>query len=111
MTVDVVVDVKNEIVLGTTPDGHGQVWLLYRPEPFEPGGDDDRSIHLWVRRADVFTSRETAIEYLDVLIGRQVHWRLYDPIFPELWIGVDGRGYRWLMCPAPIDPPGNQRWT
>ena len=92
-----------------TPDGHGQVWLLYRMEPFEFDSDDDRSIHLWVRRADVFTSREKAIAHLDALIGRQVAWGPYNTdFFPELWQGRLGR-VRWLLCPAPVDPPGGQR--
>lgn len=90
-----------------TPDGHGQVWLLYRTEPFAFDSDDDRAIHLWVRRADVFTSRERAIEHLDALIGRQVHWRPYDALFPELWMGTLGH-IRWLCCPAPLNPPGGQ---
>ena len=92
-----------------TPDGHPQVWLLYRPEPFEFDSDDDRSIHSWVRRCDVFTSQATAMAFLDALLGHQVHWRLYNELFPELWIGNDHRGYRWLMQNAPVDPPGGQR--
>jgi hypothetical protein len=91
-----------------TPDGHPQVWLLYRPEPFAPWSDDDRSIHLWVRRADVFTSRVNAIAFLDNLLGYQVTWKEYNEAFPELWIGW-ARGDRWLLCPAPVDPPGGQR--
>jgi hypothetical protein len=94
-----------------TPDGHPQVWLLYRPEPFEFDSDDDRSIHLWVRRADVFTSREKAIAHLDALIGGSVAWHNYGAatgFFPELWQGKLGR-FRWLLCPAPVDPPGGQR--
>lgn len=91
-----------------TPDGHAQVWLLFRPEPFAPGSDDDRSIHLWVRRCDVFTSRETAIVWLERLIGQAVPFRPYNELFPELWIGED-RGHRWLLAPAPVDPPGGQR--
>ena len=91
-----------------TPDGHPQVWLLYRPEPFEIGSDDDRSIHLWVRRCDVFTSREAAHIFLERLIGRAVVFSPYDALFPELWIG-DDRGHRWLLVPAPVDPPGGQR--
>ena len=91
-----------------TPDGHGQVWLLYRPEPYAPGSDDDRSIHLWVRRCDVFTSRITAIAFLDNLLGYEVTWQHYNELFPELWIG-GARGNRWLLCPAPVDPPGGQR--
>lgn len=32
---------------------------------------------------------------------------IYEPLFPELWIYRDRQsGYRWLMCPAPVDPPG-----
>lgn len=88
-----------------TPDGHPQVWCLYRPEPFAFDSDDDRAIHLWVRRCDVFTSRAAAIAHLDNLLGRQVTWRPYDELFPELWIGEDCE-HRWLMCPAPLDPPG-----
>jgi hypothetical protein len=90
-----------------TPDGHPQVWCLYRPEPFAPWSDDDRSIHLWVRRADVFTSRVVAIAFLDNLLGYQVTWKEYNEAFPELWIGW-ARGDRWLLCPAPVDPPGGK---
>lgn len=92
-----------------TPDGHTQVWLLYRPEPHEIDSDDERSIHLWVRRANVFTSQQYAVLFLASLIGEMVEFRPYDPLFPELWIGHDSRGHRWLMCPAPVNPPGGQR--
>lgn len=88
-----------------TPDGHPQVWLLYRPEPFAFDSDDDRSIHLWVRRADVFTSRDAATAHLAGLLGRPVGFAPYDPLFPELWIYRE-RGRRWLLTSAPVDPPG-----
>src|SRR5688572_25671257 len=88
-----------------TPDGHMQCWVLYRPEPFAFDSDDDRSLHLWVRRCDVFASKAEAIAFLDNLLGRQVRWRPYDPLFPELWIGMDDR-HRWLLEPAPVNPPG-----
>lgn len=101
-------EIKGRILPERTPDGLPQVWLLYRPEPFAPGSDDDRSIHLWVRRCDVFTSRAAAAAHLDNLLGRQIAWRPYNELFPELWIAED-RGYRWLMCPSPVDPPGGQR--
>lgn len=91
-----------------TPDGHPQVWLLYRPEPFTPDSPEEREINLWVRRCDVFTSREKAVHFLAGLLGEMIEFRLYDPIFPELWIG-ESHGQRWLMCPAPVDPPGGQR--
>lgn len=87
-----------------TPDGLPQVWLLYRPEPFAPGGVEEREINLWVRRCDVFTSRADAIAHLDNLLGRQIAWRKWAPDFPELWVAED-RGHRWLMCPSPVDPP------
>jgi hypothetical protein len=99
---------KTTLTLDRTPDGHPQVWLLYRPEPFVPWSDDDRSIHLWVRRCDVFTSRVVAIAFLDNLLGYQVTWQPYNEAFPELWIGW-ARGDRWLLCPSPVDPPGGQR--
>lgn len=92
-----------------TPDGHFQVWCLYQPEPFPHGSDDDRSIHLWVRRASVFTSKELAVHHLAGLIGEMVEFRPYDPLFPELLIGRDSRGKRWLMEPAPVDAPGGTR--
>jgi hypothetical protein len=94
-----------------TPDGHPQVWLLYSPEPFTPDSIQEREINLWVRRCDVFTSRDAASDHLARLIGRPVAFRRYGELtrgwFPELWIFED-RGYRWLMCPAPLDPPGAQ---
>lgn len=88
-----------------TPDGHPQVWLLYRPEPYTPESPEEREMNLWVRRADVFTSRAEAIAHLDNLIGRQVVWEPYNPIFPELWVGRLG-GVRWWMVAAPVNPPG-----
>lgn len=100
--------IHNPLKLERTPDGHPQVWLLYRPEPFAPDSAADRAVFLWVRRCDVFTSRAEAIAHLDNLIGRQVLWREYDPIFPELWIG-ESHGQRWLMAPAPVNPPGGGR--
>lgn len=98
----------SKLITERTPDGHPQVWLLYRPEPFDFDSDDERSIHLWVRRCEVFTSRAAAIAHLDNLLGRQIAWRPYHDLFPELWIAED-RGQRWLMAPAPVDPPGGQR--
>lgn len=85
-----------------TPDGEPRVWLLYQPEPYPHGGHEDRAIHLWVRRASVYPSQESAILGLERLLGHTVAWRKYDPLFPELWIGIDHRGYRWLMEPAPV---------
>lgn len=99
-----------DVELQRSPDGHPQVWLLYRPEPFELDSDDETSIHLWVRRADVFTSRDAATAHLAGLVGHPVGFDPYDPLFPELWIYRDrGRAQRWLLCPAPVDPPGGQR--
>lgn len=92
-----------------TPDGDAQVWLLYRPEPFAFDSDDDRAIHLWMRRCDVFTSRDQATAFLARLIGRTVRFEPYDPLFPELWIFRDRRAeitHRWLLCPAPVNPQG-----
>lgn len=95
-----------------TPDGHPQVWLLYSPEPWEPGGIDEQQMSLWVRRCDVFSSREKAIEHLDALIGDHVTWSRYADLtggwFPELWVGRRGHS-RWWLCPAPLDPPGGSR--
>lgn len=106
-TVEVAVVATHNLVLGTTPDGHPEVWCLYRQEPFEVDSDDDRSMHLWVRRCDVFTSKAEAIAFLDNLIGAQVLWQPYDPIFPELWVGRRGPS-RWWLCPASLNPPGGQ---
>lgn len=92
------------IAMGKTPDGHPQVWFLYRPESFEPYSIEDRQINLWIRQAEVFTSQQKAIDFLDRLIGDKVDWEPYDPIFPELLIGRRGNS-RWLMCPGPLDPP------
>lgn len=86
-----------------TPDGYAQIWLLYSPEPFEFDSDDDRSIHLWVHRASVFTSQAAAMGHPERLTGYPVEWRQYGP-FPELWIGFDSRGSRWLCEAAPVDP-------
>lgn len=86
-----------------TPDGHPQVWLLYSPEPYSPTSPEEREINLWVRRCSVHSSRVNAIAHLDNLLGEQVSWRPYHPLFPELWIGFDSRRARWLMAPAPVD--------
>lgn len=88
-----------------TPDGDPQVWLLYRPEPFHPDGPEEREINLWVRRCDVFTSRDEATAFLADLLRVDVAFRPYHPIFPELWI-FESRGHRWLLCPAPVNPRG-----
>jgi hypothetical protein len=92
------------MLLEKTPDGHAQVWLLYQPEPFAFDSDDERAIHLWVRRANVFSSRAEAAAFLDNLIGRQIRWQQHE-LFPELWIGQDDRR-RWLLTAAPLNPPG-----
>lgn len=89
-----------------TPDGHPQVWLLYTPEPWEFDSDDNRSIHLWMRRCSVFTSRDAATAHLSSLLGRPVAFQPYAPLFPELWIFRESRHeimHRWLLCPAPVD--------
>lgn len=91
-----------------TPDGHGQVWCLFRPEPYHPESVEEREMSLWVRRCDVFSSRITAIAFLDNLIGAQVKWRNYGQateFFYELWEGRLGHT-RWWLCAAPLDPPG-----
>lgn len=87
-----------------TPDGYAQVWLLYKPEPYSPDSPQEREINLWVRRCSIFSSKQAAIDYLNGILGQEVAWRPYDPLFPELWIGFDSRGSRWLMEPAPVDP-------
>ena len=92
-----------------TPDGHGQVWCLYRPEPHRPFGVEERERNLWVRRCDIFTTQQRAMDHLASLTGREVVWAPYNPIFPELWVGHDGLGHRWWLVPAPVDPPGG-RW-
>lgn len=115
-TVNIAIDVTHQLALGTTPDGHAEVVLLYSPEPFEFGSDDDRSIHLWVRRCSVHSSRENAIDHLNGILSDDVQWRPYDPLFPELWIGFDSRGSRWLLESAPVDalkgyqPPEPASW-
>lgn len=92
-----------------TLDGHAQVWLLYQQEPWYPDGVDEREMSLWVRRCDVFSSRERAINHLDRLIGDRVQWSRYSEVtggwFPELWIGRRGHS-RWWLTSAPLDPPG-----
>lgn len=112
-TVEVAVEVKHELVLGTTPDGLPEVWLLYSPEPFAFDSDDNRAIHLWMRRCSVFTSRDAATAHLAALLGHPVAFEPYDALFPELWIYRERRSgamqHRWLMCPAPVDPfPGGK---
>jgi hypothetical protein len=91
-----------------TPDGHPQVWLVYRREPYAPDSPEEREMDVWLRRCDVFTSRAEAVAFLDNLVGRRVVWEKYNPIFGELWIGGDRR-QRWWMVPAPVNPPGGQR--
>lgn len=89
-------------LLDRTPDGHLQVWLLYRPEPFVWASNDDVATHLWIRRAELYSSEERAKQGLERLIGLTVSWYQHS-LFPELQIGRDPRGFRWLLCPAPID--------
>lgn len=101
-TIEVAVDVRHELVLGTTPDGLPEVWLLYSPEPYPHGGHEDQALYLWVRRCSVYPSQESAILGLERILGHVVCWSPYDPLFPELWIGIDHRGYRWLLEPAPV---------
>ena len=96
---------KVSVTLDRTPDGHPQLWLLYRPEPHTPGGVEEREMNLWVRRCDVFSSRERATIWLERLLGEAVAWSMYDPIFGELWVGKLGR-QRWWLVPAVLDPPG-----
>jgi hypothetical protein len=108
VAIDLIVDVKHKIVLAATPDGHAEVWLLYRAEPFHPDGPEEREMNLWLRRCDVFSSRVNAIAHLDTLIGAQVRWRPYNPIFAELWVGRLGQ-HRWWLVSAPLDPPGGER--
>jgi hypothetical protein len=108
--VEVAIDVKHNIALGTTPDGLPELWLLYRQEPWRPDGIEEREMHLWVRRCDVFSSRERAIAHLDALIGDTVRWQRYADVtggwFPELWIGRLNHS-RWWLTSAPLDPfPG-----
>ena len=87
-----------------TPDGHAQVWLLYDPEPWPFDSDDQKAIHLWVRRCRVYASRDRAIKVLSDTLGYPIDWQPYNPLFPELWVAHDRRGYRWLMEPAAVDP-------
>ena len=101
-------DRPDAVLTERTSDGHPQVWLLYRPEPWEPGGIDEREMSLWVRRCDVFSSRINAMAFLDNLIGAQVKWRNYGQttgFFFELWEGRLG-AHRWWLTSAPVDPPG-----
>lgn len=81
----------------------GKIWLLYRPEPFTFDSDDNRAIHLWVRRCEVFTSREGIDEYFEKLLGYKIEWRTHE-LFFELEIGHDKRGFRWLVVPCEPDP-------
>jgi len=64
-------DVQYVTLPERTPDGHPQVWLRYSPEPWEPFSAPEREINLWVRRCEVFSSREQAVESLNELIGEQ----------------------------------------
>lgn len=53
----------------------------------------------------MFSSRDAATAFLSRLLSVDVTFRPYNPIFPELWI-FERRGYRWLLCPAPVNPTG-----
>lgn len=80
-----------------------KVWLLYRPEPFTFNSDDDRAIHLWVRRCEIFTERHLIDEYFPKL-GIQIHgWQQHE-LFPEIEIGRDTRGFRWIICHSQVNP-------
>lgn len=110
--IEVAINVKHRLVMETTPDGHPQVWLLYRREPSRPDSIEEQEMNVWLRRCDVFTSRQEAIVHLDNLLGRQVRWDRYADLsggwFPELWVGRLGDS-RWWMVPAPLNPPGRGR--
>lgn len=92
------------MLLETTPDGHDCVWLVYQPEPWFFDSPPDQEINLWCRRCTVHASRETAADSLERRIGERPAFRPYHPLFPELWIWFDSRGYRWLMESAALDP-------
>lgn len=87
-----------------TPDGHPQVWDLYRPEPFLTDG-------VWLRRCDTFTSEANAKGFLNDLLGvpegHSLPWRQH-PMFPELQQATDGRGHWWYLVAKPLDPPGRR---
>lgn len=87
---------------GRTPDGLAQVWLLYQPEPWAFDSDDERRMHLWMRRCSPCVSKLAAEDHLSGILGWPVAFKPYDPLFPELWIYRDHRGFRWLLCPSPV---------
>jgi hypothetical protein len=85
-----------------TPDGDAQVWLLFSPGLFTL----TPALHDWTTPCQVFTSQLAATGHLAALLGEplasSLRWEQH-PLFPELAIGTDSRGYRWLLVSAPVD--------
>ena len=81
---------------------HTKIWLLYKPEPFYFNSDDERAIHLWVRRCELFTARSHIDEFLEKILGKRLEFKTHE-LFPELEIAYD-RGYRWLATWAELNP-------
>jgi hypothetical protein len=93
------------IDIETTPDNEPRFWLLYKPETrLNP---NDHNIYLWIRRADyVYLNEMDAKEALQKLINRNVVWFNHE-LFPELQIGIDDKGFNWLLEPVPLRIRGN----
>lgn len=85
-----------------TPDGDRRAWLLFSPSVF----DLDPAIHAWTRPCEVFTSQMAAVSHLAGLLGEplasSLAWTQHD-LFPDLFMATDSRGWRWLLCTAPVD--------
>jgi hypothetical protein len=83
-----------------TVDKQPRLWALYKPTSLCDIGND-APLHLWIRRFDLYITEEAAKQALNERINGKVLWRHHE-LFPELQIGVDDRGFRWLLEPVPI---------
>lgn len=91
--------VKFEYELPTDADGKPCLWQLYTPEQNQY---KDPNMYLWIRRCELFVSREAILRHLERLGIRIVHVETQHELFPELATLTDIRGYKWYVCKAPI---------
>lgn len=88
------------VIVEETTDKQPRVWALYKPEP-EEYVTNNAQIHMWFRRFELFTYEALAKKILEKRIGMKVIWQHHN-LFPELQLGTDERGFRWLLEPVPI---------
>lgn len=87
------------ITVELTPDSHPRFWALYHQEP-EDMRQNNSPIHLWVRRFTLYSNETYAKMSHEKIVG-PITWEHHE-LFPELQIGYDSRGIRWLLEPVPL---------